>query len=142
VKIYKFFEVDIKYIEISNCKIAHNMPLVDDDFGACARAWIGGGEKTREKILQIIHGITGGTIIASMFSTRTLVHVEDNILSTFNLLILDAPKIWYIIPSRNNDRFRRFLKKKGFLTTTMEKRCFIQTFANYGYIIFEKEMKT
>ena len=54
-------------------------------------------------------------IIVSIFATRILVHVGDNLLIPFNLSVLGAPKIWYIVPNQNGTCFKHLLKSKRLL---------------------------
>lgn len=142
VEVYQFSNADMCHIWKGNCKVAHNIPLVDDGFGLCAKAWVMDGERPKDACLRVIHGVTRGAIIASMFGTRTSVHVEDSLLATFNLMVLGAPKIWYIVPNRNGDRFKHFLMSKGLLEATFEKRCFIQAFADGHLTLSKSEMES
>lgn len=100
------------------------------------------GERPEDGFLRVIHGVTRGAIISSMFGTRTSIHIEDSMLATFNLLVVGAPKIWYIVPSKNGERFKRFLGRKGLLESAFEKRCFVEAFANGRLAISESEMET
>jgi hypothetical protein len=141
VELYEFPNITMDPILRGDCKVSHNIPLVDDGFGACVRAWVEDGHRPEDGFLRIIHGVTRGAIIASMFGTRTSIHVEDSMLATFNLLVFGAPKIWYIVPNRNGDLFRQFLKRQGLLGAAFEKRCFVQAFADRDLALSRSDME-
>ena len=141
VEVYEFLGDEMDYIAKGDCKVAHNIPLVDDGFGLCATMRMKGFKTRTDGCLRVICGVTRGAIIASMFGTRTSVHVEDSLLATFNILILGAPKIWYIVPFENGEHFQDLLQKKGLLEAAFEKRCFVQAFANGSITISKTEMR-
>ena len=142
VEVYEFYNNNMDHILKGDCKVALNILLVDDGFGICAKAWVADGVRPKDGFLKIIHGVTRGVIIASMFGTRTSIRVVDSVLATFKLLVLGAPKIWYIVLNRNSNRFKQFLKRKGLLKATFEKRCFIKAFADHHFAISESEMES
>lgn len=141
IEIYNFRADAMDHILKGDCKVAHNIPLVDDGFGVCTKAWALEGVRPENGFLRVIRGVTRGAIIGSMFGTRTSIHVEDSMLATFNLLVLGAPKVWYIVPSTNDKRFQRFLLRKGLLEAAFQKRCFIEAFADDPLAIAEAEME-
>ena len=126
------------HIQNGDYKVAHNIPLVDYGFRLYTKAWTEDGEKPKDGFLRVIHGVMRGAFIASMFGTRTSIHIKDSMLATFNLLVLGAPKIWYIVPSKNGERFKQFLGQKGLLEPAFEKRCFVEAFANGCLAISER----
>ena len=62
----------------------------------------------RYGLLQIIEGVTRGAIIASMFGSKTSIHVEDGFLSIYNFMLFGTPKIWYIVPNVIHIQFESF----------------------------------
>ena len=52
----------------------------------------------RYGLLQFIEGVMRRGIIASMFGSRTSIHVEDGFLSTYNFMLFGSPKFWCIVP--------------------------------------------
>ena len=141
VELYNFPANAMDHIQNDDCKVAYNIPLVDDGFGLCTKAWTVDGERPEDGFLRVIHGVTRGAIIASMFGTRTSIHVKDSMLAIFNLLVLGAPKIWYIVPSKNGERFKQLLGRKGLLEPAFEKQCFVEAFANGRLAISKSEME-
>jgi hypothetical protein len=119
----------LEFIEKGNANIVHSIPFVDDAFGECARVWCT-KESKNEGLLRMIFGDTQGVIIASSYGTRTSIHVEDGFLGTFNLLVLDTPKIWYIVPKHKSEEFTKFLKKRKWLQHVYCKGCHIDCFTN------------
>jgi hypothetical protein len=96
------------------------LALMDDGFGECVKK-IDNGKVEHVQSLSLIDGVNKGSIIASMFGSRTSVHVEDAFLGTYNLLLIGAPKAWYMIPKKCSCAFRYFLSKMGLLHTILTK---------------------
>ncbi|KAK9840784.1 hypothetical protein WJX81_004448 [Elliptochloris bilobata] len=76
------------------CCGASAVSFCDDGLGATVRAAAASGGRH----LDLAVGVTYGVVIMSMAFTRTTVHVEDGLLAAYNMLVLGAPKVWYIVP--------------------------------------------
>lgn len=140
VEVYKFSNDWKIHIQNGDYKIAHSTLLVNDDFGLCIETWTT-GERLEDRCLRVIHEVTRDAIIPSIFGIRTSIHIEDGMLVTFNLLILDASKIWYIVPNKNSECFKLLLGRKGLLKEAFKKLCFIQAFADDYFAISKSEME-
>ena len=74
VDVYDFQPQDFMAIKDGDPRIASALTLADDGFGECAKMWCNG---QRYGLLQIIEGVMRGAIIASIFGSKTSIHVED-----------------------------------------------------------------
>lgn len=110
-------------------RVSTGIILNDDGVGECVRKKLDGG-KFKSKVLRIIAGVNKGSIITSMFGSRTSIHVEDAFLGTYNYMLIGAPKIWYMVPKRHGAGFRRYLRERKLLGTVIEKTCFVRAFAD------------
>ena len=116
-----------KILERGDSRVATSIALADEGFGKCVKKYCQGEKKAK---LEVIDGVNKGAIIGSMFGSRTSIHVEDGMLGTYNLLLIGAPKIWYMVPKKNGIKFRRYLVKKNLLGAVLAKTCFVHAFAN------------
>ncbi len=66
-----------------DCKITHNILMMDDEFGECAKLWCG-SIWPQDGVLQVIHQVTRGMIILSMFGTKKSIHIKHGLLVTSN----------------------------------------------------------
>jgi len=71
----------------------------------------------------------------------TSIHVEDALLGTFNLLVLDAPKIWYIVLKHKSEDFTKFLKKRKWLQHIYRNQCYINCFSNGSKTLSFEDME-
>ena len=86
-------------------------------------------------LLQIIEGVTRGAIIASMFGSKTSIHVEDGFLSTYNFMLFGVPKIWYIVPKHHSHTFQKFLVAQNLFDTVVSKNYYIKAFGEGRMVI-------
>ena len=116
-------------MEKVNASIIHSIQFVNDAFGECVKMWCT-KEQESEGLLYIISSVTRNVVIRTTFETCTLIHMEDALLNTFNLLVLDAPKILYVISKYKFEELTKCLKKQKWFKHVYYKQCHIDCFSN------------